>query len=418
MSVTWVSDAGFSLRGIKRGHRHWRAPHGQSNGIAVGGAGKAWVAGWWVSNDYWGYWNPGIRRIHAKGLPMSIPKGWAAIFVINPRTGVTQVIHAPASGPLTGIALSKNFVWTIDPYRRCRRRNEDQRCKPPELLQYNLTTNRFAEYVIPHGLPVRPTNDVYYRTPMAVGPDGSVWTVLLSAPKPGNGPKAKRRSPQLILLRFRDGRFSSAPLWHAGLSYYFDFNFAPTPRRLRREDLARGHARAPNRRRSGYREDDRLEARERKPAPRRASNGLVRCRYGNAEVTAAPVPAPVHKALWRKVSRFPLSLTCGSALHRLSMERLHDCSAMPVPITPRYRAPNRRLSLGPTSPRPSGGSHSEDCPSAAPSVRPPSSLLPRCKSRRAGCCCRLGVVSPAPWPMLLRSSAKPHSALAIYRRWG
>lgn len=231
MEETWVYHEGFALQGVKR-PRPWRFVHGQSNGVAVDSAGNAWVAGWRVSNDYWGDWiNPTIRKHYAKGLPTSVPKGWAAIFVMSPKTGVARVIHASASGPLTGIAIFKNFVWTIDPYRRCRHRGRVWHCKAPELLQYNRATRRFDTYKIPRGFHLRPTNDVYYRTPMTVGPDDSVWTVLLGTPENQNrsGANTKRGRARLTLLGFHDGRFLSFPLWRLGRDYYFSDSTAPTP---------------------------------------------------------------------------------------------------------------------------------------------------------------------------------------------
>lgn len=213
------------------GFHHWTGPNGQSNGLAIDRAGNAWVAGWRVRNRYWGDWindSSQQQKHHAKGLPLDIPKGYAALFFDTPKKGVVRLIRAPAAGPLTGVALFGHNLWTIDPFERCPRHRPSSACSPPRILRYDLKTKRFRTFLIPPR--IRPRipgetasamqnfNEWYYRTPMATGPNGALWTVALSWQKTkARRGRRTRTYQQYILIRLQRGHYSRYPLWRTNV---------------------------------------------------------------------------------------------------------------------------------------------------------------------------------------------------------
>jgi hypothetical protein len=175
----------------------------QVNGIAVGKGGRAWIAGWRATGKDSCGWLEGFDvKQHAQGLPSATPKGWAAIFVADPKTGHVRTIHAAAPAPLTGIALQGRYVWTIEPFHRCRSWAATHRCLAPRLLRYDTKSQRFRTIIIPRRLGLRAGGGSYCcNTPMVVGPHGAVWIVARARTR-GHAKAAS------ILLGFRRGRFS------------------------------------------------------------------------------------------------------------------------------------------------------------------------------------------------------------------
>ncbi len=226
MGCVNVFHTGFTWKPGQKGGslKKWTFVRGQSNGLVVNSDGDAWVAGWRVSYRYdCGWIDVGgayLRHHHAPGLPLITPKGWAALFLMSPKTGVERVVHAPASGPLTGVALYGVHLWALDPYTRCRNRGGRHRCSGPELLEYNLRTRHFTTFRIPRSLHLRPIGGFYYNTPMTTGPHGAVWAVVLG--RGYNHHPKHRHAEQLTLVGFVHGRFVQHRVWWSHRAFQGD----------------------------------------------------------------------------------------------------------------------------------------------------------------------------------------------------
>jgi hypothetical protein len=204
MGFGWSEDRIKTYRGF------WNP--GQSNGLVVNRRGDTWIAGWKVASRYWGDWNcTGNRKHSADGLPLLTPRGRAAIFVQGPN-GSRGVIRAPASGPLTGIAMSGRYLWALDPFTRCLSSAGGWRCRRPRFLRYDVSTDRFKVFTIPASIRLKPVADLYYDTPMASAPDGSVWALVRSGPFSD----ARHQDKQAFtLLGLVHGAFVEHRLWWA-----------------------------------------------------------------------------------------------------------------------------------------------------------------------------------------------------------
>lgn len=190
-------------------HRVWP---GQLDSIAVELNGNAWISGWHVSDKQDCGWLEGLG-VHAPGLSRITPRGWAALWLVNPQTGVERTIHAPAPGPLTAVAVHNQFVWMIDPYHRCLRRDGVRRCKAPRLLRYDRSTGRFATFIVPRRFSLRPLGSTYYYNDAMTVTRNTVWTLILNGPprrRPHPGRRPRRR---FVLLGFRHGVFFEVHLW-------------------------------------------------------------------------------------------------------------------------------------------------------------------------------------------------------------
>lgn len=173
--------------------------------VAVGSRGGAWIAGW--SSHYKG-WHPARGGRHAPGLPRDIPPGQSLLLFVGPKVRSFVKIRVPAPAPMTGVAIAREgTVWLNEMFNVCIGSGASRRCLPPRLVSYAPKTHRFRTFVIPdRDRPVHRQGgawDTSLRTPMAVAPDGWVWSLF-----PVRGPARRGRS-YLELVGLKNGLFKA-----------------------------------------------------------------------------------------------------------------------------------------------------------------------------------------------------------------